>query len=69
MAAVIFAICTVLKLPFMQSIVFTVVVVMVLGIARPHILAVTSKITERAVALQRSVRARFKRGGHNASGA
>jgi hypothetical protein len=53
----------------MQSIVFTVVIVMVLGIARPHILAVTSKITERAVALQRSARARFKRGGHNAPGA
>jgi branched-chain amino acid transport system permease protein len=69
MAAIIFAICTVLKLPFMQSIVFTVVIVMVLGIARPHILAVTSKITERAVALQRSARARFKRGGHDAPGA
>jgi branched-chain amino acid transport system permease protein len=69
MAAIIFAICTVLKLPFMQSIVFTVVIVMVLGLARPHILSVTSKITARAGALQRSVRARFKRGGHRASGA
>jgi branched-chain amino acid transport system permease protein len=69
MAAIIFAICTMLKLPFMQSIVFTVVIVMVLGLARPHIMAATSKITERAVALQRSARARFKRGGHNAPGA
>ena len=37
-AALIFAICTA-KLPFMQSIIFTVVLVLVLGVARPHILA------------------------------
>jgi branched-chain amino acid transport system permease protein len=71
MAAIIFGICTVLKLPFMQSILFTVVVVMVLGLARPHIMTFTAKITERAVAMQRSVKARFTRkpGGHNAPGA
>ncbi|MEJ0079068.1 MAG: branched-chain amino acid ABC transporter permease [Alphaproteobacteria bacterium] len=60
-AAFIFGWCTVLKLPFMQSIVFTVVLVLVLGLARPHVLSFTAKITERANALQRSVRARFAR--------
>ena len=71
-AALIFAICTVTKLPFMQSIIFTVVLVLVLGIARPHILKVTSAITERAVALQQSLQARFTRkprGARDASGA
>jgi len=63
MAALIFAVCTVLKLPFMQSIIFTVVVVMTLGIARPHILKLTSAITERAVALQAGLKTRFARRG------
>jgi branched-chain amino acid transport system permease protein len=35
-AALIFAFCTVTKLPFMQSIIFTVVLVLVLGVVRPH---------------------------------
>ena len=52
MAAIIYGICTVLKLPFMHSIIFTVAVVAVLGLARAPILAFTSKITERAVAVQ-----------------
>jgi len=70
-AAVIFGICTVLKLDFLHSIVFTVVLVLVLGIARPRILPFTAKITERANALQRGARARFTRkpGAANASGA
>src|SRR3954447_21855145 len=54
--AFIFGWCTVLKLPFMQSIMVTVLLVLVLGLARPHVLASTAKITERADALQRSVR-------------
>ena len=37
-AAVIFAFCTLLQLPFLHSIVVTVALVLVLGIARPHIL-------------------------------
>jgi len=49
------------KLPFMQSIIFTVVLVLVLGVVRPHVLKVTSAITERAVALQQSLRTRFTR--------
>ena len=61
MAALIFAICTWTKLPFMQSIVFTLVMLAVLGLARPQILAVTSRITERAVAAQKSLRARLPR--------
>jgi len=60
-AALIFAFCTVTKLPFMQSIIFTVVLVLVLGVVRPHVLKVTSAITERAVALQQSLRTRFTR--------
>ncbi len=70
-AAAIFGICTVLKLGFMHSIIFTVALVLVMGIARPHILPITAKITERANALQRSVRARFARkaGDANAPGA
>jgi hypothetical protein len=65
MAALIFAVCTVAKLPFMQSIIFTVVVVATLGIARPHIMKWTSAITERAVALQAGLKARFTRTGSN----
>ncbi|HKS64379.1 MAG TPA: branched-chain amino acid ABC transporter permease [Xanthobacteraceae bacterium] len=65
MAALIFAVCTVAKLPFMQSIIFTVVVVMTLGLARPHVLKLTSAITERAVALQAGLKARFARKGSN----
>jgi hypothetical protein len=63
MAALIFAVCTALKLPFMQSIVFTVAVVGTLGIARPHILRWTSAITARAVAVQAGLKARFTRKG------
>jgi branched-chain amino acid transport system permease protein len=65
MAALIFAVCTVLKMPFMQSIVFTVVVVSTLGIARPHLLKWTSAITERAVAMQAGLKARVARKGSN----
>lgn len=61
MAALIFAICTWTKLPFMHSIVFTLAVLFVLGIARPHVLAFTSAITERAAALQAQLRTRFAR--------
>jgi hypothetical protein len=71
-ATAIFAICTALKMPFMSSIVFTVVVVAVLSIARPHVLAFTAKITARAFAIERSVKARFARKrteDSNASGA
>jgi hypothetical protein len=70
-AAAIFGVCTVLKLGFMHSIIFTVALVLVLGIARPHILPFTAKITERANALLRSARARLARkpGGANAPGA
>ena len=63
MAALIFAICTIAKLPFMQSIIFTVAVMATLGIARPHILKFTSAITERAVAAQIRLKARFARKG------
>jgi branched-chain amino acid transport system permease protein len=70
MAALIFAICTAAKLPFMQSIIFTVVVVLTLGIARPHVMKFTSAITERALAVQRKIKARFTRKGDaDASGA
>ena len=62
-AALIFALCTATKLPFMQSIIFTVVLVLVLGVVRPHILKITSAITERAIALQQSLKARFSRRG------
>ena len=64
-ATLIFALCTATKLPFMQSIVFTVVVVATLGIARPHILKWTSALTERAVAVQTKLKARFARNGSN----
>src|SRR6476620_351132 len=65
-AAVIFGICTVLQLPFLHSILFTVAVIAVLGIARPHIVPFLAKITERADALQRNVRSRFvRKGGAN----
>ena len=69
-AAVIFGICTVLQLPFLHSILFTVAVIAVLGIARPHIVPFLAKITERADALQRNVRSRFvRKGDANAPGA
>src|SRR5437763_3512534 len=69
-AAFIFGWCTVLKLPFLHSILFTIAIVAVLGIARPHILPFLTKITERADVLQRDVRSRFARkGGANAPGA
>ncbi len=61
MAIAIYAICMVAKLPFMQAIIFTIITVAVLGIVRPHILKVTSAITERAVGMQKSLQARFSR--------
>ena len=67
-ATAIYAVCTVLKLPFMPSIAVTVLTVAVLGILRPHIMVFTGRITERAVAIQRDLKARFTRkpseGGH-----
>jgi branched-chain amino acid transport system permease protein len=57
-ATLIFALCTATKLPFMQSIIFTVVLVLVLGVVRPQILKVTSAITERAVSLLGRMRKR-----------
>jgi len=70
-AALIFAFCTATKLPFMQSVIFTVVLVAVLGIVRPHILRVTAAMTERAVALQQSLKTRLnaRKGSRNAPGA
>jgi branched-chain amino acid transport system permease protein len=61
-AAAIFAFCTVTKLPFMQSIILTVLLVLALGIVRPHVLKVTAAITERAIALQQGIRMRLRRG-------
>ena len=61
MATVIYVTCTALKLSFMPSITFTVVVLLTLGLARPQIMAFTAKITARAVALQRGIKARFAR--------
>jgi branched-chain amino acid transport system permease protein len=61
MAALIFVVCTWTKLPFMQSIIFTVALLFVLGIARTHVLKATSAITERAIALQASLKARLTR--------
>jgi branched-chain amino acid transport system permease protein len=58
-ATAIFAICMVTKLPFMQAIIFTVVAVGILGLVRPHILKLTSAITERAVGVQKSLKARM----------
>jgi branched-chain amino acid transport system permease protein len=60
-ATVIFAICMVTNLPFMHQILFTLVVVAVLGLARPDVLRFTSAITERAVAVQKKLKARFTR--------
>jgi len=60
-ATAIFAICMLTNLPFMHQILFTLVVVAVLGLARPHVLQVTSAITERAVAAQKKLKARFTR--------
>jgi branched-chain amino acid transport system permease protein len=60
-ATIIFAICMLTNLPFMQQIVFTIVVVAVLGLARAEILRFTSGITERAVAAQKQLKARFTR--------
>jgi len=66
MAAIIFALCTWTNLPFMHSIVFTVAVLLALGIARPQILTYTSAVTERAEALRRSLKARLSRKGGSA---
>jgi branched-chain amino acid transport system permease protein len=60
-ATVIFAICMLTNLPFMHQILFTLVVVAVLGLARPDVLRLTSAITERAVAVQKKLKARFTR--------
>jgi branched-chain amino acid transport system permease protein len=61
MAAFIFAVCTWTNLPFMHSIVFTIAILFVLGIARPHILQFTTAITERANAVQAQLKARLTR--------
>jgi hypothetical protein len=61
MAALIFAICTWTKLPFMQSIIFTIVMLAVLGLARPQILAFTTRITEHAAAIQARFTSQFTR--------
>jgi len=61
MAALIFVVCTWTKLPFMQSIIFTVALLFVLGIARTHVLKATSAIPKRAIALQASLKARLTR--------
>jgi hypothetical protein len=61
MAAFIFAVCTWSNLPFMHSIVFTIALLFVLGIARPHILQFTSAMTERANAVQAQLKARLTR--------
>ncbi|MEA2874034.1 MAG: branched-chain amino acid transport system permease protein [Hyphomicrobiales bacterium] len=60
-ATVIFAICMLTNLPFMHQILFTLVVVAVLGLARPEVLRFTSAITERAVSVQKKLKARFTR--------
>ena len=69
MAALIFAICTVVKMPFMQSIVFTVVVVATLGIARPHVL--NGRLPSPSALLpQGRLKARFaSKGSNHAPGA
>jgi hypothetical protein len=46
----------------MQSIILTVLLVLALGIVRPHVLKVTAAITERAIALQQGIRMRLRRG-------
>ena len=58
---IIFALCMTTQLPFMHQILFTIVVVAVLGLARADILKVTSAITERAFGIQRMLQARFTR--------
>jgi branched-chain amino acid transport system permease protein len=71
-ATAVFALCTALELPFMHSIVVTVVIVLVLGLARPQLMTFTARITARAVALQRGIKARFARApeeDNHASGA
>jgi branched-chain amino acid transport system permease protein len=60
-ATVIFAVCMLTNLPFMHQILFTLVVVAVLGLARPDVLRFTSAITERAIAVQKKLKARFTR--------
>ncbi|MEA2927974.1 MAG: branched-chain amino acid transport system permease protein, partial [Hyphomicrobiales bacterium] len=60
MATLIYAVCVVLKLPFMHSIIFTVALVAVLGLTRAPILTFTSKITERAVVMRASLAARLR---------
>jgi branched-chain amino acid transport system permease protein len=60
-AVAIYVICIATKISFMQSIIFTVIVVMILGLVRPQILRITSKITEGAVATRNGLMARFSR--------
>ena len=50
-----------LSLPFLHGIVFTLAVLAVLGLARPQILAFTSRITERAAAIQARLLSRLAR--------
>src|SRR6059036_395473 len=40
-AALIFAVCTVTKISFMQSIIFTLVTVAIMGLVRPQIMSIT----------------------------
>jgi branched-chain amino acid transport system permease protein len=62
-ATAIYVICTATNMPFMASIVFTIAVVAVLGLLRPQVNAITSKITERTVAIQKNLKTRFARKG------
>jgi branched-chain amino acid transport system permease protein len=62
-ATAIYVICIATKMSFMASIIFTIVVVGALGLLRPQVLVITSRITERAVAAQNGLKARFARRG------
>jgi branched-chain amino acid transport system permease protein len=62
-ATAIYVICIATKMSFMASIIFTIITVAVLGLLRPQVLVITSKITERAVGIQKSLKARFARKG------
>jgi len=61
MATIIYVACLALKLSFMQSIIITIIAVAVLGLMRPQILQITSRITERAKAALDGVKAKFRR--------
>jgi hypothetical protein len=62
-ATTIYVICIATKMSFMVSIIFTLITVAILGLLRPHILVITSRITDRAVGIQKSLKARFARKG------